>query len=64
MLSINSSNRMKTMTDTRITARRNDLAFKSQGLNLAAHLCTPEGFDADGNYPATVFSIASGSIRR
>ena len=64
MLSINSSNCMKTMTDTNIAAGRNDLAFKSQGLNLASHVYTPENFDADGNYPAIVFSIASGSISR
>ena len=44
------------MTDTKITAGRNDLTFKSQGFNLAAHLYTPEDFDTAGNYPAVVFS--------
>ena len=51
------------MTDTKITAGRNDLTFKSQGLNLAAHLYTPEGFDADGNYPAIVFSSAFNQVK-
>ena len=44
------------MTDPKITAGRNDLTFTSQGYELTAHLYTPEDFDADGCYPAIVFS--------
>jgi len=39
-----------------LTSGKNEIAFKSQGLNLAAHLYTPEGFSEAGSYPAIVFS--------
>ncbi len=46
-----------------ITAGKNALTFKSQGLNLAAHLYTPEGFDQRGSYPAVVISSAFNQVK-
>ncbi len=42
---------------------KNDITFKSQGLNLSAHLYTPEGFDPNGSYPAIVFSSAFNQVK-
>lgn len=39
-----------------LRAGKNNITFKSQEVNLAAHLYTPEGFDASSNYPAVIFS--------
>ena len=39
-----------------LTSGRNNITFKSLNFNLAAHLYTPEGFDASGSYPAVVYS--------
>lgn len=39
-----------------LCAGQNSLTFKSQGYELAAHLYTPESFDASKRYPAVVFS--------
>ena len=44
------------MTITNLQPGKNDITFKSLGNTLAAHLYTPEGFDADKSYPAVVFS--------
>ena len=44
------------MTQNALNAGRNDITFKSQGVNLAGHLYTPEGFSERGSYPAVVFS--------
>ncbi|NEO34310.1 MAG: alpha/beta hydrolase [Symploca sp. SIO3C6] len=46
-----------------LTSGKNDITFKSQGLNLAAHLYTPEGFDEAGSYPAIVFSPAFNQVK-
>ncbi len=39
-----------------IMSGKNEITFKSQGLNLAAHVYAPSGFDENGRYPAIVFS--------
>ena len=46
-----------------LTSGKNEITFKSQGLNLAAHLYTPEGFNEAGSYPAVVFSSAFNQIK-
>lgn len=46
-----------------IQAGKNPITFKSQGLDLAAHLYTPEGFDPNGSYPAIVFSPAFNQVK-
>ena len=46
-----------------LTPGKNDITFKSQGLNLAANLYTPEGFDEVGSYPAIVFSPAFNQVK-
>ncbi len=47
----------------KLTSGKNEITFKSQGLNLAAHLYTPEGFDRNGAYPAIVFSSAFNQVK-
>lgn len=44
------------MRTQQLKSGKNDITFKSQGLNLAAHLYIPEEFDSNGSYPAVVFS--------
>lgn len=39
-----------------LASGKNNVTFKSQGLNLAAHLYTPGGFDENSSYPSIVFS--------
>ena len=39
-----------------LQAGRNEVTFKSQGVNLAGLLFTPDDFDASKKYPAVVFS--------
>ena len=39
-----------------LKAGKNDITFRSQGVNLAGLIFTPEGFDASKTYPAIVFS--------
>lgn len=51
------------MTAQKLTSGRNDVTFKSQGVNLAAHLYTPEGFDPSGSYPAVVISSAFNQVK-
>ena len=51
------------MTLENLKSGRNDITFKSQGLDLAAHLYTPEGFDPSGSYPAIVFSSAFNQVK-
>ncbi|MES0810146.1 alpha/beta hydrolase [Roseibium sp. SCPC15] len=46
-----------------IASGRNDITFKSQGLTLAAHLYTPEGFGEGGSYPAVVISSAFNQVK-
>ncbi len=46
-----------------IQSGKNAITFKSQGLNLAAHLYTPEGFDENGSYPAVVISSAFNQVK-
>ena len=46
-----------------LTSGKNEITFKSQGLNLAAHLYTPEGFNEAGSYPAVVFSSAFNQVK-
>jgi len=46
-----------------LTSGKNNITFKSQGLNLAAHLYTPEGFNEAGSYPAIVFSPAFNQVK-
>ncbi len=46
-----------------LTSGKNNITFKSQGLNLAAHLYTPEGFNKAGSYPAIVFSSAFNQVK-
>lgn len=46
-----------------IKSGKNSIYFKSMGLNLAAHLYTPEGFDPTKNYPAVVFSSAYNQVK-
>ena len=41
---------------TDLAAGLNTITFESQGHSLAAHLHTPEGFDASASYPAVIFS--------
>lgn len=43
-------------TDMTLTAGKNDITFKSMGLNLAANLYLPKGFDPAGSYPAVIMS--------
>ena len=47
----------------KLTSGKNDITFKSQGLNLAAHLYTPKGFNEAGSYPAVVFSPAFNQVK-
>ena len=47
----------------KLRSGKNDITFKSQGLNLAAHLYTPEGFNETGSYPAIVFSSAFNQVK-
>lgn len=51
------------MTLENLKSGRNDITFKSQGLDLAAHLYTPEGFDPSSSYPAIVFSSAFNQVK-
>jgi len=46
-----------------LTSGKNNITFKSQGLNLAAHLYTPEGFDENGSYPAVAISSAFNQVK-
>ncbi|NES84997.1 MAG: alpha/beta hydrolase, partial [Moorea sp. SIO2B7] len=46
-----------------LTPGKNNITFKSQSLNLAAHLYTPEGFDENGSYPAVVISSAFNQVK-
>lgn len=51
------------MTTQNLTSGRNNTTFKSQGVNLAAHLYTPEKFDPKGSYPAVVISSALNQVK-
>ena len=48
--------KVNTMTRVELTSGINTISFSSQGINLAAHLYLPEGFDANKSYPAVIFS--------
>ena len=56
-------NSPNTTTLDSLAAGRNDITFASQGVTLAAHLYTPEGFDPNGSYPAIVFSSAFNQVK-
>lgn len=47
---------LKMTKSEEIVAGINKVAFKSQGLNLAGLLSTPDNFDASTKYPTVVFS--------
>ena len=51
------------MTTQNLTSGRNEITFKSQGVNLAAHLYTPKDFDPNGSYPAVVISSAFNQVK-
>lgn len=51
------------MTAHNLTSGRNEITFKSQGVNLAAHLYTPEGFRPTGSYPAVIISSAFNQVK-
>lgn len=40
------------MLELNLKSGKNEISFKSQGYNLAAHLYVPEDFNAAGRYPA------------
>ncbi len=44
------------MNTQEIQEGKNKITFKSQGVNLAGNLYTPQGFDASQKYPTIVFS--------
>ena len=46
-----------------LASGKNDITFKSQGLNLAGHLYLPEGFNETGSYPAVVISSAFNQVK-
>lgn len=48
--------KVDTMNSQKLATGINSIRFKSQGVNLAAHLYLPQGFDATKSYPAVVFS--------
>lgn len=52
-----------TVTLPALTSGKNTLQFRSQGLKLAAHLYTPEGFNASNSYPAVVISSAFNQVK-
>lgn len=39
-----------------LTSGQSSISFKSQGVNLAAHLYLPKGYEQSGQYPAVIFS--------
>ncbi|WP_305985697.1 alpha/beta hydrolase [Roseibium sp. MMSF_3544] len=46
-----------------LTSGRNDVTFRSQGVNLVGHLYLPEDFDNTKKYPTVVFSGPLGQVK-
>lgn len=51
------------MTIQTLTSGRNTINFQSQGVTLAAHLYTPQDFNANNHYPAVVISSAFNQVK-
>lgn len=55
-LSAQNNNPLKNKTMNTMHSGKNQITFKSQGVNLSGLLFTPENFDPTKNYPAIIFS--------
>lgn len=53
----------KTINGMEFKSGKNKVTFKSQGIQLAGLLFTPENFDANKTYPAIMFSGPVGQVK-